>query len=232
MTQKDLNQYNEEEMKGMDVIFSTQPLLRQYFIQILILIAIGLYSMILYKKVPENGIWLNEIVHLNWKIFHKLIPFSYLTLPLKVITFLCFFRIVFLQLKQYTTTYSLNDIDLIIKKGILTTQDDQTPLTDIDDFFKRRNILERILGLATIQIFSKKDKTDPLLIIKGLHHEDAEGMINFFRKYNFKSITEYRMAQEKQQRRRAALKRNAHSIDDSEFEEDLDINDNHHHDKQ
>ncbi|MCA9148968.1 MAG: PH domain-containing protein [Planctomycetales bacterium] len=82
--------------------------------------------------------------------------------------------LVFLKLNDY---YILTSQRFVHKEGILTRHTRRIEVIDIDDISYRQGILERLVGVGTIEIISS-DKTDPVFELNGIDrvHDVAELM--------------------------------------------------------
>lgn len=121
--------------------------------------------------------------------------------PVRILALISFFYGVVVVLQQKTTLYQLNDLNLIYTRGILTRSSDSTDLVSIRDHKLTSTLHDRILGISRLKILSK-DVTDPEMNLIGISKEEAQGIINFLRKYAYQNYTEMRLAQEKSKMRK------------------------------
>lgn len=80
-------------------------------------------------------------------------------------------RLLFLGLPFTFKVYTLTDKQLCYKQGFLNTIEEEIQLYRVIDITKKRNIIQRILGLGTIIVYSN-DRTDSQLEIKNIAHYD------------------------------------------------------------
>jgi hypothetical protein len=196
-----LNDFNEDELKDIDAVLEISPTMREHFFLIILLIFIGIYSTVLYKTIPLDGYWLDQLLHFKLTLLHKKITYNMLVYPIRFIGIASYCSILYIYLKQKFTIYKLTDYDLEIKKGIIAQTVNVTAWVHVDDEQKERTFADVLLGLGRVFITSKKDKSDPILLIKGLSNSDAEQMMNYIRKNAIKNLTELRLIQEKQKMR-------------------------------
>ncbi len=78
-------------------------------------------------------------------------------------------RWLFLGLPFTFETYTLTDKILIIKKGFLTTTEDEVKLYRIVDMTIHRSIWQKIFGLGTLQVNSK-DQSSGNFELKNIKH--------------------------------------------------------------
>lgn len=78
-------------------------------------------------------------------------------------------RWLFLGLPFTFTTYTLTDKLLLVKQGFLSTVEDEIRLHRVLDLTVKRNILQRLVGLGSLEVRSS-DQTTPLLVIKNIKH--------------------------------------------------------------
>lgn len=78
-------------------------------------------------------------------------------------------RILFFALPFSFTTYTITEKKLLLKTGLLSTNEDEILLYRVQDMGIKRSIGQRIFGLGTIEVHSQ-DKTMPLLVIKNIKH--------------------------------------------------------------
>ncbi len=76
-------------------------------------------------------------------------------------------RWLFFALPFTFTKYILNDKCLKLKKGFLTTTEDDILLFRIMDISYKRTLFQKMSGLGTITVISE-DKTNPELVIKNI----------------------------------------------------------------
>lgn len=218
-----LNDFNEDELKDIDAVLEISPTMREHFFLIILLIFIGIYSTVLYKTVPLDGYWLDQLLHLKLTILHKKITYNMLVYPIRFMGIAAYCGVLYIYLKQKFTTYKLTDYDLEIKSGILDQKVNVTAWVHVDDEQKERTFLDLILGLGRVLITSKKDKSDPILLIKGLSNSDAEQMMNYIRKNAIKNLTELRLIQEKQKMRQKHKNKDKFTpLDDDSFDTIID----------
>ena len=67
----------------------------------------------------------------------------------------------------FSHSYRITTQRLFIRRGILTQTVDQTELLRVDDVKMTQTLLERMLGLGTVEVFSS-DRTDTSLMITGI----------------------------------------------------------------
>lgn len=80
--------------------------------------------------------------------------------------------LIFLQLDVH---YELTNQRLVHKTGILRRVTNRVEVIDIDDVTFEQGIIERLVGVGTIEVYSS-DQTDPLVIMEGIDnvHEVAQ----------------------------------------------------------
>jgi len=71
----------------------------------------------------------------------------------------------FIQIRM--TKYVITNYCIVIKKGVLTTTEDNIRLSLVIDHRKERTLTDKIFGLTTYYIYSD-DRTTPELIMKGI----------------------------------------------------------------
>lgn len=128
----------------------------------------------------------------------------------------------YLALLMKTTVLDLGKVNLTRSHGIFFRSDDALNITSIQDVRKERTLLDMLLGISKIIIFSK-DPTDPKLKIKGLKKSDADLFYEHIILYSNKNLVEY--VQGQSERRKFNKKQNRKSdssykglIDDPEDE--------------
>ncbi|MEM4634151.1 MAG: PH domain-containing protein [Candidatus Anstonellaceae archaeon] len=62
------------------------------------------------------------------------------------------FYYIWIELTYINFTYELRDADIVIREGVFTRKTTVIPYVTIQDINSERTILERILGLATLEI--------------------------------------------------------------------------------
>ena len=204
-----------EELKPMDDVLEISPTLRGRISEIVILVIMSLIFLKLHKLVPVDGLSLNEILHVNFTFLSKKISATYLQTPLKVLCLGSFLYGMYVYLQQKLTVYKLTYLYLQKNSGVFYRTSDSTDLTAIRDQRKTRNIIEMALGLSRLTIVST-DVTDPEMVISGITKEDAEKIINFLRKYAFRSYTEYRISRDRDKTQKSRKDRGF--VDDGDFE--------------
>jgi hypothetical protein len=98
------------------------------------------------------------MVPLDW------IGWSLLGLALSTVWVSMLIWLVYLRLNVY---YVLTSQRLVHHHGILTRLTRRIEVIDIDDVSVRQNLLERFIGVGTIEIVSS-DRTDPLIELPGI----------------------------------------------------------------
>lgn len=224
MRKDQLNEFNQDELKEIDAILTVQPTMREYFFHIIFLIAIGYFCTILYSKIPLDGVFLDEIIKLKLKFLHIKISHLFMATPIRIIGLLSYFAVLYIYFKQKFTYYKLTDYDLEIKKGIFSQKTDVTAWVHVDDEQKSRTFLDILLGLGRIQINSAKDKTNPIINIKGITNKDAENFMNYVRKNAIKNYTEWRITQEKLKKKSNIKQSDNFSKHNPAFEDDATDN--------
>ncbi|MHB1454508.1 MAG: PH domain-containing protein [Saccharofermentanales bacterium] len=94
-------------------------------------------------------------------------------------------RWLFFGLPFTFTTYSLGNKSLTLRRGLLTSTEDDILLFRIMDVSVRRTLMQKIVGLGTLKVMST-DKTNPELEIKNIKHVK-----------NFKAILSERVEKER-----------------------------------
>ncbi|MEX2027393.1 MAG: PH domain-containing protein, partial [Pirellulaceae bacterium] len=84
-----------------------------------------------------------------------------------IVLVLWLFVIGYYLYQRLSLAYELSNQRLIHHYGILTRVTNRIEVIDIDDIKFTQNILERLLGVGTIQILST-DVSDPKLVIRGI----------------------------------------------------------------
>ena len=84
-----------------------------------------------------------------------------------VVLLVWLFVIGYFLYQRISLAYELTNQRLVHHYGILTRVTNRIEVIDIDDIKFTQNILERILGVGTIQILST-DVSDPKLVIRGI----------------------------------------------------------------
>ena len=69
--------------------------------------------------------------------------------------------------KQWSLKYELTDDRLVTWTGILSRRRDQIDVIKIDDMTCKQSLLQRMMGVGTIEIISS-DATDPKILIQGI----------------------------------------------------------------
>lgn len=118
-------------------------------------------------------------------------------------------RTKFLGLPLYFTKYSIGEEKINIRRGFLTTTEDDAYMYKVQDVRLTRSFMERIFRLGTIICYTG-DTTDPTLELKHIRHS-AE-------------IKEYliRASEEARLRRRTRYNVDVSSMDDSDMDVDMD----------
>jgi uncharacterized membrane protein YdbT with pleckstrin-like domain len=96
-------------------------------------------------------------------------------------------RIAWIFLVAYNTYYSIDDFFLKMETGVLNKAVDTMDLVKIKDVALKRSIVDRILGIAKVHIYSR-DKTHSVAILKGLPKPIAD---KFFNKINYHATDSY-----------------------------------------
>lgn len=123
--------------------FSWKAMLGYWLLAILATIA-GIVIAVVFAPLPAVGLAAGAIVLLIWA-----------------------FVIVSYLYQRISLDYELTNQRLIHHHGILTRVTNRIEVIDIDDIKFTQNLLERMLGVGTIQILST-DVSDPKLIIRGI----------------------------------------------------------------
>lgn len=118
-------------------------------------------------------------------------------------------RTKFLGLPLYFMKYSIGEEKINIRRGFLTTMEDDAYMYKVQDVRLTRSFMERIFRLGTIICYTG-DTTDPTLELKHIRHS-AE-------------IKEYliRASEEARLRRRTRYNVDVSSMDDSDMDVDMD----------
>jgi len=101
-----------------------------------------------------------------------------------------------LFLKVKTVSYNFTNKYFEICKGIVSRDQESTDLVDVDDEKIHRNLLDRLLGVANVTVWSKRDKDNGFLVISGLCYADAEKVLDYIRIHSYRNYTDYRLAQD------------------------------------
>lgn len=80
-------------------------------------------------------------------------------------------RLLFLGLPFTFKVYTLTDKQLYYKQGFLNVTEEEIQLYRVIDITKKRNLLQRLVGLGTIIVYSN-DRTNSQLEIKNIAHHD------------------------------------------------------------
>ena len=67
------------------------------------------------------------------------------------------------------TTYAITTKNLIYKKGLLSTYEEEILLYRVQDISVKRTLGQKLFGLGSIEVHSQ-DKTCPVLEIKNIKH--------------------------------------------------------------
>ena len=78
-------------------------------------------------------------------------------------------RRVFFALPWSFTTYAITTKNLIYKKGLLSTYEEEILLYRVQDISVKRTLGQKLFGLGSIEVHSQ-DKTCPVLEIKNIKH--------------------------------------------------------------
>ena len=70
-------------------------------------------------------------------------------------------------LKQWSLKYELTEDRLVTWRGILSRRRDQIDVIKIDDMTCKQSLLQRFMGVGTIEIISS-DATDPKILVQGI----------------------------------------------------------------
>ena len=81
----------------------------------------------------------------------------YTAIALFVIIFILILYIIWQLLSWYSISYTLTDRRIIVKKGLLNTKKSYMPYNTIQDINTSQNIIERLLNIGTVSIFSAYD---------------------------------------------------------------------------
>lgn len=73
----------------------------------------------------------------------------------------------FLQIKRKSIRYKITDRNIDYELGVLGKRVETLQLWRVRDIDFQQSALERLLGIATISVFTK-DATDPVLVMRGL----------------------------------------------------------------
>ncbi|HUE73409.1 MAG TPA: PH domain-containing protein [Pirellulaceae bacterium] len=84
-----------------------------------------------------------------------------------IVLVLWIFLVVYYLYLRFSLAYELTNQRLIHHHGILTRVTNRIETIDIDDIKFTQNLIERFLGVGTIQILSS-DVSDPKLVIRGI----------------------------------------------------------------
>ena len=202
---------NQEDLRPMEEILEVSPTLRGRIFEIFLLVVMSLVFLKVYKMIPPNGMYLNELLGVDWSFLHKKIDAIYLKTPIRILCIGSFLLGLYIYLQQKLTVYRLTHLFLEKKSGVFFRTTNSTDLVSIKDQTLTRNPLEMILGLSTLKIVAS-DISDPEMYVKAITNSDATKIQNFLQKYAFRTYTEYRISQDKQSR--ARRKRNEDIVDD------------------
>ena len=193
--------YAEDSLDEIPSVMEIQPTLRARFWEIMLAALACVFFVYVLKQIPTNGFFLDTKLGFSLNLLHIKIPYAYMAWPVRILALISFFYGVVVVLQQKTTLYQLNDLNLIYTLGILTRSSDSTDLVSIRDHKLTSTLHDRILGISRLKILSK-DVTDPEMNLIGISKEEAQGIINFLRKYAYQNYTEMRLAQEKSKMRK------------------------------
>lgn len=204
--------YSEDSLSEIPPVMEVQPTLRARFWELFICGAVCMFFVMTLKKVPTYGVYLDTLLGFNLKLLHIKISYGMMAWPLRIGALVSFFYGVFIVIQQKTTTYQLNDLNLIFTRGVFTRTSDSTDLVSIRDHKVKSTLHDRILGISRLKILSK-DVSDPEMDINGITKQEAQSIINFLRRYAYQNYTEMRLAQEKAKMRKNRQRKNR--IDDA-----------------
>lgn len=206
-----------DELKPMEEVLEVSPTLRGRLMEIFGLVVLGLIFLKLFKMVPPQGLSIYDIFGLKFlPIFTQKIPAAYLQNPLRILCLGSVIYGLYVYLQQKLTVYKLTYLYIQKNSGVFYRTSDSTDLTSVRDQRKTRNLVEMALGLSKM-IITSNDVSDPEMIIKGITNDDAEKIINFLRKYAFRSYTDYRIARDKEKSKKPTSRDHAIS-DEGDFE--------------
>lgn len=100
----------------------------------------------------------------------------------------------YLILLMKTTRLELGKVNLNISKGLFLRREDALNITAIQDVRKERSLLDMLLGLSKVIVFSK-DPTDPKLKIRGLAQADADLFYEHVVLYSNRNMVEFMQGQ-------------------------------------
>ena len=161
------------------------------------------YIIDAYLLIPKRGVYLFEIwLPKNDFIRKKTISLlksnisaDILKNTLIVLVALALMYLLYHFLDTATTSFLLNKKFIRYDHGIIERGQDSVDMVLVIDQSLSQSVYERILGLATITIFSK-DLTHPELIIKGVGTSKAKSAVEFLRLYSISSIVDYKMTED------------------------------------
>lgn len=188
--------YSPDSLDEIPPALEVRPTLRARFWELTLIALVTIFFVVLMKKIPTYGIFLDSLLGIKLKILHIKITHEMMAWPLRIASLLSFFYGVFIVIQQKTTLYQLNDLNLIFTRGVFNRTSDSTDLVAIRDHKLMSTLHDRILGISRLTIISR-DLTDPEMKINGITKQEAQSIINFLRKYAFQNYTESRIAKEK-----------------------------------
>jgi len=208
---KNLNDYDRaalEEVRNPDIIARPSILaaLKEYFIGLMGM-GVGLYFL---QMIPEKGVWVHKLLHLNFKFLRVHIPYEYMAYPLYGLISIFFLYALYFFLYQKTFVVSVSTRHLIIRQGVLGEDEDQTDLENITDCDTRRSPIDRLLGLRTVSIEVKREKNRKIL--KGFRNMLALDLADYIRANSYESYTQYRVSRDRQ--KESVKRKDASDLDD------------------
>jgi membrane protein YdbS with pleckstrin-like domain len=133
------------------IYYEGSPQVRSQVGHLLVWAFIGLVLIaapILYHQLTRQHVW----------------PIWWLTLALIVIGLLCF---IIPWIRIHTVRYRISNYRIDYERGLVTKRIDTLELWHVEDIDFKQGLLDRILGVGTIDVMSN-DKTTPRLELHGL----------------------------------------------------------------
>ena len=158
---------------------------RGEFLKILLLVAIAVFICL---KAPDKVVVLKKSIPIAGKIKTIKVPIRpEIAQGVAGISILC---ALYLILLTKTTQVDAGRINFSLSRGLLVRSRDAMDITGITDFQKERTLLDMVLGISRVRIFSR-DKTHPVLLLRGVANREADLFYDHITAYSNKSMVEY-----------------------------------------
>lgn len=144
--------------------------------------------------IPEKGIWLHKLLHLNINLLKIKITYSMLSYPLYIIMFLSFLYFIYHYMLVKLYTIQVSTRELVIDRNVFGGKN-PTDLNEVVDLDIPQNLMLTLLGIRPfcIKIRGEKER----VLVPAMKKSIAEDMGAFIRANSYDNYTQYRTTKDR-----------------------------------